>query len=89
MSQVEQWPQHNFCPSIVLHSDILSLTEAPLPDPTLTPPNGPETDPKRTRNGAETEPKRSQTEPKWTEIKPFRVGRARGLSGYGGGGGGV
>ena len=37
-----------------------SLTEAPLPDHTPTPPNtpkrtrnGPETDPKRTRNGAE------------------------------------
>ena len=31
-----------------------SLTEAPLPDPTQTPPNRPETDPKRTEpNGAE------------------------------------
>ena len=52
-----------------------SLTEAPLTDPTTTPPNtpetGPETDPEQTRNGAE----RSQTEPKWTEIKPSRVGR--------------
>ena len=67
-----------------------SLTEAPLPDPTPTPPNGPETDPKRTRNGAKRTrngPKRSQTEPKWTEIKLFGVGRAGGLSGWGGGGG--
>ena len=70
-----------------------SLTEAPLPDPTPTPPNTP----KRTRNGPETDPKRSQTEPngpersqtepKCTEIKPFRVGQPGGLSGWGGGGG--
>ena len=40
-----------------------SLTEAPLPDPTPTPPNtpnGPDTDPKHTRNGA----KRSRNGPK-------------------------
>ena len=68
-----------------------SLTEAPLPDPTPTPPNTP----KRTRNGAETEPKRSQTEPKrsqtepkWTEIKLFGVGgTGGGVVGVGGGGG--
>ena len=74
-----------------------SLTKAPLPNPTPTPPNamkrtrnGPETDPKRSQtepNGAETEPKWSQTEPKWTEIKLFAVGRAGGLSGWGGWGG--
>ena len=65
-----------------------SLTEAPLPDPTPTPPhtpkrtrNGPKTDPKR----SQTEPKRSQTEPKRSEIKLFGVGRAGGLSGQGGG----
>ena len=40
-----------------------SLTEAPLTNPAATPPNTPETDPKRTRNRPETEPKRSQTEP--------------------------
>ena len=68
-------------PEVVI---FFSLTEAPLPDPTPTPPNTP----KQTRNGAETEPKRSQTEPKrsqtepkWTEIKLFGVGRAGGLSG--------
>ena len=74
-----------------------SLTEAPLTDPTATPPNTPEMDPKRTRNRPKTEPngakrsrtepngaKRSQTEPKWTEIKPSRVGWAGGLSGWGG-----
>ena len=74
-----------------------SLTEAPLPDPTPTPRNtlkrtrnGPETDPKQTRNRAkrsQTEPKRSQTEPKWTEIKLFRVGQAGGFVGVGGVGG--
>ena len=49
-------------------SDILSFTEAPLTDPTTTPPNTPETDPKRTRNGPGTDPKRSQTEPKGAEM---------------------
>ena len=71
-------------PRIVI---FFSLTEAPLTDPTPTPPNTPETDPKRTRNGAETEPngaERSQTEPKWTEIKPSRVGRTGGFVGKGG-----
>ena len=37
-----------------------SLTEAPLPDPTPTPPNTL----KRTRNGPATDPKRTQTDPK-------------------------
>ena len=41
------------------------LSEAPLPDPTPTPPNTP----KRTRNGPETDPKRSQTDPKRTETE--------------------
>ena len=48
-----------------------SLTEAPLTDPTPTPPNTPETDPKRTRNRPETEPngaERSQTEPNGAEM---------------------
>ena len=65
-----------------------SLTEAPLPDPTLTPPNTP----KRTRNGPETEPKRSRNGPKeptrtrnGPEIKLSGVGRPGGLSGWGGG----
>ena len=76
-----------------------SLTEAPLTDPTLTPPNTPETDPKRSRNRPETEPngaKRSRTEPKWsrngaemepkwTEIKPSRVGQTGGGCRDGGG----
>ena len=70
-----------------------SLTEAPLTDPTTTPPNTP----KRTRNGPGTDPKRSQTEPngaersqtepKWTEIKPSRVGRPGEFVGMGRGGG--
>ena len=54
-----------------------SLTEAPLPDPTPTPPNTP----KRTRNKPETEPNGVETEPKWTELKLFGLGRAGGLSG--------
>ena len=49
-----------------------SLTEALLPDPTQQP----ETEP----NG----PERSQMEPKWTEIKPSRVGRLGGFVGMGG-----
>ena len=59
----------------------------PRPDPTQHPRNGPETDPERTRNGAKRSrngAERSQTEPKWTEIKPSRVGRPGGLSGWGG-----
>ena len=40
----------------LLRSDILFPSEAPLPDPTPTPPQHPETDPKQTRNRAETEP---------------------------------
>ena len=44
-----------------------SLTEAPLSDPTSTPRNGPETNPKRTRNGPETDPKRTQTDPNGPE----------------------
>ena len=61
-----------------------SLTEAPLPDPTPTPPNTP----KRTRDGPEIDPKRSQTDPKrtemevkWTEIKLFGVWDGRGDGG--------
>ena len=64
-------------------SDIVSLTEAPLPDPTLTPPNGPETEPKRSQmepNG----PEQSQTEPKWTESSPLGWDGGGGLSGWGG-----
>ena len=64
-----------------------SPSPQPHPDPTLTPPNtpkrtprnGPEKDPK---HGPETEPngpERSQTDPKWTEIKPPRVGRTGGF----------
>ena len=76
--------------SLTLLVIFFSLTEAPLTDPTPTPPNTRETDPKRTRNDpkrSQTEPngaERSQTEPKWTEIKPFRVGRTGGLTGWGG-----
>ena len=49
-------------------SDILFpyLTEAPLPDPTPTPPNTP----KRTRNGPETDLKRTQTDPNGPETDP-------------------
>ena len=70
-----------------------SLTEAPLPNPTPTPPNLP----KRTRNGAETDPKRSQTEPNGAETEPngaemdrnqaFRAGTGGGFVGVGGVGG--
>ena len=68
-----------------------SLTEAPLPDPTPTPPNtpkrtrnGPETDPKQTRSRPETDPngpKGTETDPKRTEIKLLGVGRPGGASG--------
>ena len=77
-------------PKIVI---FFSLTEAPLTDPTTTPPNTPEMDPKRTGTDPkrrQTEPngaERSQTEPKWTEIKPSRVGRPGGFVGMGRGGG--
>ena len=68
-------------------SDILfpyrSPSPRPHPDPTQHPRNGPETDPEQTRNGAE----RSRTEPKWTKIKPSRVGRPGGFVGMGRGGG--
>ena len=74
-------------------SDILFPLQKPLsptpPRPHPTPRNGPETNPKQSRNGAkwsQTEPKRSQTELKWTEIKLFGVGRAGGLSEQGVGG---
>ena len=63
-----------------------SLTEAPLPDSTPTPPNTP----KRTRNGAKQTrngAKKSQTEPKWTEIKLFDGGTGGGFVGAGGAGG--
>ena len=61
----------------------------PQPDPTQRTRNGPETDPKRTRNGAkrsQTDPKRTETEPKWTKIKLSGVGRPGSLSGWPGGG---
>ena len=61
-----------------------SLTEAPLTDPTTTPPNTPETHPKRTRNGPETEPngaKRSRNGPK---SSPLGWDGRGGLSGWGG-----
>ena len=71
-------------------SDILfpyrSPSHRPHHDPTQHPRNGPGTDPKRSQtepNGAE----RSQTEPKWTKIKPSRVGRPGGFVGMGRGGG--
>ena len=67
------WNKRCFILGVVI---LFSLTEAPLPDP--TPPNTP----KRTRRGPETEPngpERSQKEPKWTEIKPPRVGRPGGV----------
>ena len=79
------------------HTNIViffSLTEAPLPDPTPTPPNTP----KRTRNGPKTDPKRSQTEPNGAKTEPngaemdrnqaFRGGTGGGLCRGGGGGGG-
>ena len=50
----------NFAAMLVI---FFSLTEAPLTDPTTTPPNNPETDPKRG-----TDPKRSQTEPNGAEM---------------------
>ena len=59
-----------------------SLTEAPLhdpPQPHPTPRNGPEKDPKQTRNGA----KRSQTDTNGAEM-----GRNQALSGAAAGGGG-
>ena len=65
-------------------SDILFPYRSPSPRPHPDPTQHRETDPKRTQNRPETEPKRSQTEPKWTEIKLFGVGRAGGLSGWGG-----
>ena len=76
---------HCSCPGDARYSFPLQKPLSPTPPrPHPTPRNGPETDPKQTRNGAkrsQTEPKRSQTEPKWTEIKLFGVGRAGGLSG--------
>ena len=70
-----------------------SLTEAPLTDPTPTPPNTPETDPKRTRNRPETEPngaKRSRTEPNGAEMdrnQALSGGTDGGVCREGGGGG--
>ena len=60
-----------------------SRTEAPLPDPTPTPPKTP----KRIRNGPETDPKRSQTEPNGAKMDRNQALRV-GLPGMGGGGGG-
>ena len=65
-------------------SDILSLTEAPLTDPTQHPRNGPETDPKQTRNGA----KRTGTEPNAAKMDRNQA-LSRGMAGgvcRGGGG---
>ena len=45
-----------------------SLTEAPLADPATTPPNTPETDPKRTRNRPETEPNGAERRPNGAEM---------------------
>ena len=68
----------------------ISLTEAPLPDPSPTPPR-PHPTP---RKGPETDPKRSQTEPNGAETEPngaemdrnqvFRGGTGRGFVGVGG-----
>ena len=72
-------------PSLVI---FFSLTEAPLPDPTPTPPNTPETDPKRTRNRPETEPNGPETEPNGAEMdrnQAFRGGTGGGFVGVGGG----
>ena len=63
-----------------------SLTGAPLPDLTPAPPNGPETDPKRSRmepNGAETEPNGAEMD----RNQAFRGGTGGGLVGVGGVGG--
>ena len=70
-------------PSLVI---FFSLTEAPLPDPTPTPPNAP----KRTRNRPETDPKRIQTEPNRPETEPngTEMDRNQALSGGTAGGGG-
>ena len=62
-----------------------SLTEAPLPDPTPTPPNTP----KRTRNRPEAEPKRSQTDPNRAETEPNRAEMDRNQAFRGGTGGGL
>ena len=68
-----------------------SLTEAPLPDPTPTPPNipkrtrnRPETDPKRSQNGAETDlngPEMDRNQAHWGGMAGgvFRDGGAGGL----------
>ena len=61
-----------------------SLTEAPLPDLTPTPPNTP----KRTRNGPKTDPKRSQTEPNGAETEPNGAEMDRNQAFRGGTGGG-
>ena len=63
-----------------------SLTEAPLPDPTQQTQNGPETDPKQTRNRAETEPNgagRSRNEPKSSPLGWDSQGVCRGGEGGG------
>ena len=70
---------------------LFSLTEAPLTDPTPTPPNTPEMDPKRTRNAPETEPnraKRTRTEPNGAEMdrnQALSDATARGVCRDGGG----
>ena len=83
------------CPSKILHTlkhswvvIFFSLTEAPLPDPTPTPPNTP----KRTRNRPETEPngaKRSRNGAKRSRNGPkssFLGWDGRGVCRGGGGG---
>ena len=68
----------------------MSLTEAPLTDPTPTPPNTPKrtrNGPKKSRNGpkrTQADPKRTQANLKGTDIKLSGVGRPGGSSGWGG-----
>ena len=80
---------HRGLPSTIRHENItlvifFSLTEAPLPDPTPTPPNTP----KRTRNGPKTDPKRSQSEPNGAETEPNGAEMDRNQAFRGGTGGG-
>ena len=81
-----------FSASIVI---FFSLTKAPLPDPTPTPPNtpkrtrnGPETDSKQTRNGPETDlngPETVRNGPEMDQNQVLWGGTARGFVGRGGG----
>ena len=72
----------SYVPFLVI---FVSLTKAPLPDPTPTPPNIP----KRTRNGPKTDPKRSQTEPNGAKTEPNGAEMDRNQAFRGGTGGGV